>query len=100
MTCLRGLAELEQLEGPWLEERWPVAIPKALAITLRLLMAHMVSMSKRLNGAMVLDRLDVELAVTRLDAVVCHAVVHDSPFCLPGCQQSDEGTPGIARPNR
>lgn len=99
MTCLKGLAELEQLEGPWLEEM-ASGYPESVAITLRLLMAHMVSMSKRLNGAMVLDRLDVELAVTRLDAVVCHAVVHDSPFCLPGCQQSDEGTPGIAKPNR
>ncbi len=39
------------------------------------------------NGrAMVLDRLDVELAVTRLDADVCQAAGDNSPFCQPGCQ--------------
>ena len=36
--------------------------PETVAITLRLLMAHMASMSKRLMGAMVLDRLDAERA--------------------------------------
>ena len=57
MTCLQGLAELERLEGPWLEEM-ASGYPKSVSITLRLLLAHMASMSKRLNGAMVLDRLD------------------------------------------
>ena len=57
MTCLQGLSELERLEGPWLEEM-AGGYPESVSIILRLLLAHMVSMSKRLNGAMVLDRLD------------------------------------------
>ena len=44
-----------------------------VAIILHLLMAHMTTTSKRLMGAMVLDRLDVELATTRLDV---HNDVH------------------------
>ena len=59
LTCLQGLAELERLEGPWLEEM-AIGDPETVAINLRLLMAHMVSISKRLNSAMVLDRLDAE----------------------------------------
>ena len=61
LTCLQGLADLERLEGPWLEEMRG-GDPETVAITLRLLMAHMASMSKRLMGAMVLDRLDAERA--------------------------------------
>ena len=55
LTCLQGLADLERLEGPWLEEMRG-SDPKTVATT-----------SKRLMGAMVLDRLDMELATTRLD---------------------------------
>ena len=40
--------------------------------------------NKRLLEAMVLDRMDVELVITRLDADVCHAAVDNSPFCQPG----------------
>ncbi len=61
LTCLQSLADLERLEGPWLEEM-RAGDPETVAITLRLLMAHMASMSKRLMGAMVLDRLDAERA--------------------------------------
>ena len=61
MTCLQSLADLQRLEGPWLEEML-AGDPETVAITLRLLMAHMASMSKRLMGAMVLDRLDAERA--------------------------------------
>ena len=61
LTCLQELADLERLEGPWLEEL-QAGDPETVAITLRLLMAHMASMSKRLMGAMVLDRLDAERA--------------------------------------
>ena len=57
MTCLQGMAEMERLEGPWLEEM-AGGHPESVSITLRLLMAHMLSMGKRLNGAMALDRLD------------------------------------------
>ena len=85
MTCLQGLADLERLEGPWLQEM-AMGDPETVAITLRLLLAHMASMSKRLMGAMVLDRLDVELATTRLDV---HNDVHGAG-CPPGCPK----TPG------
>lgn len=34
--------------------------------------------------AMVRDRLDVELAITRLDADVCHAVIDHSPLLSTG----------------
>ena len=85
MTCLQGLADLERLEGPWLDGL-ATGDPETVAIALRLLMAHMATTSKRLLGAMVLDRLDVELAVTRLDADVCQAAGDNSPFRQPGCQ--------------
>ena len=71
MTCLQGLADLERLEGPWLEEM-AMGNPETVAITPRLLLAHMVSMSKRLNGAMVLDRLDVESLSTRAEFRDCY----------------------------
>tara|TARA_B100000674_G_scaffold458606_1_gene435018 strand:- start:98 stop:415 length:318 start_codon:yes stop_codon:yes gene_type:complete len=95
LTCLQGLADLERLEGPWLEEM-RAGDPETVAITLRLLMAHMASISKRLMGAMVLDRLDVELAATRLDAGVCHAAVDSSPFCQPGCQHGNDPSSATA----
>ena len=84
MTCLQGLADLERMEGPWLIGS----------------LAQMTWTSKRLLGAMVLDRMDVQLATTRLGADVCHADVDNSPFCQPGCQHSDEGSSATARPNR
>ena len=59
MTCLQGLADLERLEGPWME-LIVGGDPEGVAVILRLLLAHMASTSKRLLGAMVLDRLDVE----------------------------------------
>ena len=68
LTCLQGLADLERLEGPWLEELHN-GDPETVAITLRLLMAHMASTSKRLMGAMVLDRLDAEERATAQEAV-------------------------------
>ena len=68
LTCLQGLADLERLEGPWLEEMQG-GDPETVAITLRLLMAHMASMSKRLMGAMVLDRLDAGERATASEAV-------------------------------
>ena len=68
LTCLQGLADLERLEGPWLEELQG-GDPETVAITLRLLMAHMASMSKRLMGAMVLDRLDAGERATASEAV-------------------------------
>ena len=72
MTCLQGLADLERLEGPWLDGL-ATGDPEVAATTVRLLLAHLTWNSKRLLGAMVLDRLDVELATTRLDV---HNDVH------------------------
>ena len=83
MTCLQGLADLERLEGPWLDGL-ATGDPKVAVTTVRLLLAHLTWNSKRLLGAMVLDRLDVELAITRLDADVCHPAVDNSPFCQHG----------------
>ena len=72
MTCLQGLADLERLEGPWLDGL-ATGDPEVAATTVRLLLAHLTWNSKRMLGAMVLDRLDVELATTRLDV---HNDVH------------------------
>ena len=86
MTCLQGLADLEQMEGHGLRG-WPPATwrpPQRWCVFC----------------ATVLDRMELALATTRLDADVCHADVDNSPFCQPGCQQSDEGSSATARPNR
>ena len=95
MTCLQGLADLERLEGPWLDGL-ATGDPEVAAITMRLLMAHLAWNSKRLLGAMVLDRLDVELASTRLDADVCHAAVNNNSFCQPLCQQGNDSSSATA----
>ena len=57
LTCLQGLADLERLEGPWLEEL-VLGDPEQVAVILRLFLVHMGSMNKRPLGAMVIDRLD------------------------------------------
>ncbi|WP_186501151.1 hypothetical protein [Synechococcus sp. A15-60] len=59
MTCLQGLADLERLEGPWLDGL-ATGDPEVAATTVRLLLAHLTWNSKRLLVAMVLDRLDAE----------------------------------------
>ena len=66
MTCLQGLADLERLEGPWLETM-ASGEPEVAATTVRLLVAHLTWNSKRLLGAMVLDRLDAESLSTRAE---------------------------------
>ena len=66
MTCLQGLADLERLEGPWLDGL-ATGDPEVAATTVRLLLAHMAWNSKRLLGAMVLDRLDAESLSTRAE---------------------------------
>ena len=53
MTCVQGLADLERLEGPWLDGL-ATGDPEVAATTVRLLLAHMTWNSKRLLGAMVL----------------------------------------------
>ena len=85
MTCLQGLADLERMEGPWIDGL-TTGDPEVAATTMRLLLAHLAWNSKRLLGAMVLDRLDVELATTRLDA---HCMGNSSG-CPPGYPQTPE----------
>ena len=60
LTCLQGLADLERLEGPWLDGL-ATGDPEVAATTVRLLLAHLTWNSKRLLGAMVRDRLKREL---------------------------------------
>ena len=64
MTCLKGLADLERMEGPWLQGM-ATSDPETTAAVVRLLLAQMTRTSKRLLGAMVLDRLDAESLSTR-----------------------------------
>ena len=95
MTCLQSLADLERLEGPWLDGL-ATGDPKMAVTTVRLLLTHLAWTSKRLLGAMVLDRPDVELAITRLVADVCHAAVDNGPFCQPGCQHGNDSSSATA----
>ena len=46
MTCLQRMADLERLEGPWME-LIVGGDPEGVAVILRLLLAHMASTSKR-----------------------------------------------------
>ena len=65
-TCLQGLADLERLEWPWLDDM-ATEDSETTGVAMRLLLAHLTWNNKRLLGAMVLDRLDVEMATTRWD---------------------------------
>ena len=85
MTCLQGLADLERLEAPWLHGLATGDLEVA-STTVHLLLAQLTWNSKSLLGAMVLDRLDVELATTRLDA---HGI-GNSTRCPLGCPQTPE----------
>ena len=66
MTCLQGLADLERMEGPWLQGM-ATSDPETTAAVVRLLLAQMTRTSKLLLGAMVLDRLDAESLSTRTE---------------------------------
>ena len=63
MTCLQGLADLERLEGPWLE-CMGAGEPENAAMVMRLMLAHIVVLNKRVMSAMVLDRLDAEISLS------------------------------------
>ena len=81
MTCLQGLADLERLEGPWLD-CMGAGEPENAATVMRLMLAHMAVLNKRVMSAMVLDRLDAELAdVSSADL---------KAGCQRGCQQASE----------
>ena len=81
MTCLQGLADLERLEGPWLD-CMGAGEPESTAMVMRLMLAHMAVLNKRVMSAMVLDRLDAELAdVSSADL---------KARCQQGCQQASE----------
>ena len=77
MTCLQSLADLEQLEGP-LMDCFGTRDPETTAAAVRLVLTHMAWNSKRLLGAMVLDRMDAGSVVTewhgpRKLSRFCHA---------------------------
>ena len=61
MTCLQSLADLEQQEGLSMEVLGD-GDPEGAAIVMRLGLSHMAMTAKQLSNAMVLDRLDAELA--------------------------------------
>ena len=54
LSCLQALADLEQIEGPFMNAV-TASDPEGAAVMLRLLLAHMASTSKRVMLAMVLD---------------------------------------------
>ena len=77
MTWLQGFADLERLEGPWLDYI-SAGEPASTATVMRLMLAHMAVLNKRLMRTMVLDRLGAELAdVSVVDF-------------MAGCQQASE----------
>ena len=51
LTCLEGLADLERMEGPWLESI-AEGTPEISAITLRLLLVLITNTGNRLVSAM------------------------------------------------
>ena len=59
MMCFQGIADLKQLEGPWLDGM-ATGDPETTGVAMRLRLAHLIWNSKRLLGAMVLDRLDAQ----------------------------------------
>ena len=67
LWCLQALADLERIEGPFLNAV-TASDPEGAAVMLRLLLAHMASTSKRVMLAMVLDRVDAEQRATALKA--------------------------------
>ena len=78
MTCLQGMADLEKLEGP-LMDCFGTHDPETTAAAMRLLLTHMTWNSKRVLGAMVLDRLDADLLSRGgTDPESCHAFVTPS----------------------
>ena len=81
MTCLQGLADLERLEGPWLD-CMSAGEPESAAMVMRLMLAHMVVLNKRVMSAMVLDRLDAELADV--------SSANLKAGCQQRCQQASE----------
>ena len=70
------MADLERLEWPWLDGM-ATGDPETTGVVMRLLLAHLTWNSKRLLGAMVLDRLDA------------HAM-GNTTGCPRGCPQTPE----------
>lgn len=70
MTCLQGVADLERLEGPWLD-CMGAGEPENAAMVMPLMLAHMVVLNKRLMSAMVLDRLDAEISLSTQLSTLC-----------------------------
>ena len=85
MTCLQGLADLERLEGPWLD-CMGAGEPESAATVMRLMLAHMVVLNKRVMSAMVLDRLDIELGMS-----TTMSTTSESPSRCPQTPKALEG---------
>ncbi len=76
MMCLQGPANLERIEEPWLDGL-ASGDPESVATMIRLLSGHQTWNSKRMLGAMVLDRLDAEALSTRAELPDrCHRLVN------------------------
>ena len=76
MMCLQGPANLERIEEPWLDGL-ASGDPESVATMVRLLSGHQTWNSKRMLGAMVLDRLDAEASSTRAELPDrCHRLVN------------------------
>ena len=59
MMCFQGIADLKQLEGPWLDGM-ATGDPETTGVAMRLRLAHLTKNSKQLLGGMVLARLDAQ----------------------------------------
>ena len=69
MMALMALADLEQLEGPWMELMQPKD-PESVAVAFRLVLAHLTQTSKRLQMA------DLIQSVEQQGATAYEAVSH------------------------
>ena len=69
MMALMALADLEQLEGPWME-LMQSKDPESVAVAFRLMLAHLTQTSKRLQMA------DVIQSVEQRGATAFEAVSH------------------------
>ena len=73
MVALMAMADLEQMEGPWLELMQSKE-PESVAMAFRLALAHLTQTSKRLQMADVIQTAEEHLAGD--GATACEAVRH------------------------
>ena len=80
---------MEKLEGPWLD-CMGAGEPENAATVMRLMLAHMVVLNKRVMSAMVLDRLDIELGLPMSWATAPDAHRDLSTVCTRGSGEHRE----------